>query len=126
MTAKSVTELLVYQKSLAAAAAIGALVETKPLCWDRKTCTQLETASGRIPPLIAEGFSQSTDRHFAEYLFRARGSANEVKAHLAVAHGRRRIASTELSEHTSKYEEIAKMLTGLIKYLQDSDRRNRG
>jgi four helix bundle protein len=42
-------------------------------------------SSGNIPGHIAEGFGQSTDRHFARYLAIARGSAQETRGHLAAA-----------------------------------------
>jgi len=35
-------------------------------------------SSSRVPALIAEGFEQKTDRHFAHYLYLARGSAKET------------------------------------------------
>ena len=123
---KSVEELLIYQKSITAADAISALLQRPAFRKDWELSKQLRAASGRIPPLIAEGFSQSTDRHFAQYLYRARGSAHEVQAHLRVAHGRAYLSGTELSEHCSRYEEIAKMLSGLIKHLRTCDRKERG
>ena len=81
------------------------------------------SASAAVPANIAEGFGQQTDRHFAKYLFIARGSSNEVRAHLAW-----RTAEDTWSDRTrltssGKYEEIARMLTGLIKYLRACDRK---
>jgi len=42
------------------------------------------SSSSRVPALIAEGFEQKSDRHFAHYLYLARGSMKETKAHLIV------------------------------------------
>ena len=79
-----------------------------------------------MPANIAEGFGQQSDRHFAKYLYIARGSSNEVRAHLFVSHDRKYLTAPELRELSDKYEEIAKMLTGLIKYLRKSNRKHRG
>ena len=87
---------------------------------------QLAAASAAIPANIAEGFGQQSDRQFARYLFIARGSSHEVRAHLAVARGRQYVSEEEVIELSSKYEEISRMLTGLIKYLLASDRKRRG
>jgi hypothetical protein len=43
-----------------------------------------------------------------------------------VAHDRGHVAAAEMTNLTDKYEEIARMLTGLIKYLRASDRKDRG
>ncbi|HKY20299.1 MAG TPA: four helix bundle protein [Vicinamibacterales bacterium] len=126
MLARTLDELVVYRKSLAACAAVSELLERQKVRTDCDLRAQLAAASGGVPANIAEGFGQQSDRQFAKYLFIARGSAHEVRAHLAVAHGRRYLDNTELSELSRKYEEIARMLTGLIKYLRASDRKQRG
>ena len=126
MVAKSVEELLVYQKALAACDEVSALVERSNLGKDFELRQQLNSAAGSIPANIAEGFGQQTDRQFVRYLYFARGSSKEICAHLAVARGRRYLADSEVKDLSAKYEEIARMLTGLIKYLRASDRKNRG
>ena len=68
---------------------------------------QLAAASGAIPANIAEGFGQQSDRQFAKYQYVARGSAHEVRAHLAVAHARSYVTEAESSDLAHKYEEIA-------------------
>jgi four helix bundle protein len=49
-----------------------------------------------------------------------------VRAHLAVAHQRKYLDEAELMELSGKYEEIGRMLSGLIRYLRQSDRKQRG
>jgi four helix bundle protein len=126
MLARTLDELLVYRKSLDACAAISAILQSSKVRVDRELWEQLGSASGAVPANIAEGFGQQTDRQFAKYLFIARGSSHEVRAHLAVAHGRRYLNEADLTDLSGKYEEIARMLTGLIKYLRASDRKHRG
>jgi four helix bundle protein len=126
MLARTLDDLLVYRRSLGACAAVSAFLERQKVRADYELRAQLSSASAAVPANIAEGFGQQSDRQFAKYLFIARGSSHEVRAHLAVAHGRRYLSEPELMELSGKYEEIAKMLTGLIKYLRASDRKERG
>ena len=78
MVAKSVEELLVYQKALAACDEVSALAERSNLCKDFELRQQLNSAAGSIPANIAEGFGQQTDRQFARYLYFARGSSKRT------------------------------------------------
>jgi four helix bundle protein len=63
--AKSVEELLVYQKALVAAAEISAIIQRPSFRRDPRLRDQLGASSESVPALVAEGFEQSTDRHFA-------------------------------------------------------------
>jgi four helix bundle protein len=121
-----VEELAVYQKSQAAADAISAITSRIEFARDHELRRQLRAASGRIPSHIAEGFGQKTDRHFAHYLYIARGTTKEIRAHLAIAKGRRHITEAEKLMHSEMYDEIARMLTGLIRHLEREDRTQRG
>jgi four helix bundle protein len=126
MIARTLDELLVYRKALAACDAVSAILERPRLRADWDLRAQLAASSAAVPANIAEGFGQQSDRQFARYLFIARGSGHEVRSHLAVAHGRQYLNDEETIDLCGKYEEIAKMLTGLIKYLLASDRKLRG
>jgi four helix bundle protein len=126
MVASCVDELFVYQKSQAAAVAISAMTSRVEFARDQEWRRQLRAASGRIPSHIAEGFGQKTDRHFAHCLYIARGTTKEIRAHLMVAMSRRHITELERSMHCQSYDEIARMLTGLIRHLEREDRKQRG
>jgi four helix bundle protein len=82
---------------------------------------QLDDASQSVAALIAEGFPLKTDRHFADYLYRAKGSSSETRAHLHAARVRECITLDEEQRLRSEYIEIEKMLAGLISYLRGSD-----
>src|SRR5215467_3345040 len=86
---------------------------------------QLAASSSQAPALIAAGFEQKTDRHFAHYLYLARGSAKETKTHLIVAVKRRHLSTTECESLGRDYVEIAKMSSGLIEHLEQEDRKHR-
>jgi four helix bundle protein len=125
MHAKCVEELLVYQKALAACHAVSAILKRPCFDNDRRLRDQISSSSERTVSVIPEGFSQSTDRHFASYLYRSRGSSNEIRTQFQVAVKRGYITQDEADDLCAMYEEIAKMLTGLIAYLRREDRKNR-
>jgi len=87
---------------------------------------QLGSSSERVASLISEGFEQSTDRHFAQYCYRSKGSSREIRTQLVVAVNRNHITESERIPISNIYEEIAKMLTGLIRHLETEDRKRRG
>jgi hypothetical protein len=62
MVAKSVEELLVYQKALLAADEIFATLKVLSSRHDYRLRDQLGSSSSGVAALIAEGFGQSTDR----------------------------------------------------------------
>jgi len=93
MRARSVEELQVYQKALIAADEISAILKRESFRSDWRLRAQLGGSSESVPALIAEGFSQKTDRHFAELLYRSRGEGSETRTHLRAARTRDHISS---------------------------------
>jgi len=125
MIVRSLDELLVYRKALDAANVVSAIIARTAFSKDFKLRDQLGASSSRVPALIAEGFEQKTDRHFAHYLYIAKGSAKETKTHLVVAWGRKYLDKTETNELCARYDEIMRMSVGLIQHLEREDRTNR-
>jgi four helix bundle protein len=123
--AKSVEELAVYQKALAGSKEISAILERQSFKRDLRLREQLGSCSERVVSAIAEGFEQSTDRHFALYCYRSRGSSRELRTQLIIARDRKHIAEAERLGLHARYEEIARMLTGLIEHLETEDRKHR-
>jgi len=125
MIIRSLDELLVYRKALDAANAVSAILARPSFAKDAKLRDQLGASSSRVPALIAEGFEQKTDRHFAHYLYIARGSATETKTHLLIAAERKHLEKMDCDRLCEGYVEIAKMLTGFIRYLERENRQHR-
>ena len=123
--AKTVLELQVFQRALAASDALFAILQSTRLRQARDLGAQLDRASTRVVSDIAEGFEQKTDRHFARYLYDARGGAAEIRVQLLIAQSRGLISDDEHRAVAGRYEEIGRMLTGLIRYLEQADRRDR-
>src|SRR4029078_6459434 len=118
---KQVEELLVYQKALEAADEISAMLNTEGFAKDHRLRSQLAAASERGASLIAEGFEQKTDRHFASYLHLSRGSSSETRTQLRVAWGRGYLTEADRISLSETFEETERMLRGLGRYLDERD-----
>jgi four helix bundle protein len=121
-----VEDLLVWQRGMELWNAVNAILDKPGLVRDRQLKDQLSAAADSIVSNIAEGFQQSTDRLFARYLYVAKGSTAEVRVQLELAQRRGHINTQERNERDSLADELARMLTGLIKHLVREQRRNRG
>ena len=122
---KEVDDLLVYQKAIEAADEISDILKAKGFAKDHRLRNQLGASSERVASLIAEGFEQKTDRHFASYLHLARGSSSETRTQLRVARGREYVSEARQAAVSEKYREIEKMLRGLIRHLNEDDWQDR-
>jgi four helix bundle protein len=125
MVFRSLEEMHVYQKALAVADDVSAILERTEFRKDFKLHGQLSASSSRVPALIAEGYEQKTDRHFAHYLYIAKGSAKESRTHLIVAMGRKYLSKAECDPLSERYLEVARMLSGLITHLERENRQHR-
>ena len=82
---------------------------------------QLRRASKSICALIAEGAGRQrgSDVEFRRYLVMALGSTEECKLWCAYARDLEFVVETEASRWHAAFEEIARMLQGLIKRVSD-------
>lgn len=79
---------------------------------------QIRMAAVSIMSNIAQGFSRQTDKEFIQFLYIAKGSVSETQSQLYVA---RDLGYIEIEEFNRVYEtasEIARLITGFIRYLQ--------
>ena len=121
-----VHELRVYKKAVEAADAIFQLTERSIFGRDPELRTQMRKSSGRIQANLEEGDGQTTDKHYGQYVARARGSAKEMKGHLRRAVGYKYITQAEYKEFWETYDAIAGMLSRLKKHLDEENRKERG
>ena len=124
--AQTIEELPIFHKADDFWVAVNALLERPASGKHRDLREQIAEANGSIPSNMREGFEQSTDDHFAKYLFTAKGSVGEVLVRLTTAHRNRCITADELKSCTAMGEELGKMLGGFIKYLAASGFKDRG
>ncbi len=84
---------------------------------------QIRRASISILSNIAEGFERSGNKEFLQFLAIAKDSCGEVRAQLYVALDQNYIDKKQFEEISSKLLETNRMISGLMKYLQQSDLR---
>ncbi len=125
MAARCLEDLRVWQKSRVLGAEISAILKLPSLRNSWALRDQLDRASLSVTANIAEGFAQQSDRAFARYLFLARASASEVHALIEVGHDQERLTTAQRQRLMGKCNEVSRMLTSLIRYLVDADRRTR-
>ncbi len=82
---------------------------------------QIRRASISIISNIAEGFERNGDKEFVQFLAIAKGSCGEVRAQLYVALDQNYIDEKQFSFITVKLVEISRMISGLMKYLHQSE-----
>ena len=82
---------------------------------------QIRRAAISIMSNIAEGFERNGDREFVQFLTISKDSCGEVRAQLYVALDQKYVDASKFAEIEGKLVETSRMLSGLIKYLRQSE-----
>ena len=124
--AQAVENLKVWQRAQEFWVAVNALVDRSGFQRNRRLREQVKDAVDSVISNIAEGFEQPTGRAFAKYLFTSKASTAEVRKRMLMACHHGYITQDEYAACNDLGDEVARMTTGLIKYLIKSDRKDRG
>jgi four helix bundle protein len=124
--AKSLEELHIYQRAVAAADAVSAILDRPAFRRDWRLRGQIADCADGIPTHISEGYGQRTDKHFSHFLGIARGECNEIRTHLAAACRKNYLNDAETQTLSERYVVIGKMATNLMKHLDKENRTRRG
>ncbi len=89
---------------------------------DYKFKEQIHSAAVSVMSNIAEGFSRRSTKEFIQFLFIAKGSVAEVQSQLYVALDQSYINEEKFAELYPKSDEVARLLSGFIKYLLTKER----
>ena len=90
---------------------------------DFALCNQIRRASVSILSNIAEGFERGGNKEFLQFLAIAKGSCGEVRAQLYVALDQEYLDSDNFALICDKLLETSRLLSGLMKYLRQSEMR---
>jgi four helix bundle protein len=80
---------------------------------------QILRSTFSIQANIAEGSSKQSDREFARYIRIALGSTTESANHIILMRDLGLIDETHFTSLDAKLDEVGKMLSGLVRRLQD-------
>jgi four helix bundle protein len=69
-----------------------------------------------------KGFSRRSTKEFIQFLFIAKGSVAEVQSQLYVALDQSYINEEKFDELYSKSDEVARLISGFIRYLLNKDK----
>ncbi len=83
---------------------------------------QIRRASISISSNIAEGFERNTDKEFIYFLYIAKASAGEVRSQLYLALDLNYMSKKEFDELYLDVSDISKLISGFIKYLENSQK----
>ena len=119
---KSFEEITSWQKSRLFNKRIYEITENIGFKRDFDLVRQIRRASISISSNIAEGFERNTDKEFVYFLYISKASAGEVRSQLYLALDLNYISKIEFDELYLNVSDISKLLSGFIKYLENSQR----
>ena len=120
-TIKRFEDLDAWKKGRALALRVYELTQEKAFYKDYALRDQIRRAAISITANIAEGFERGSNKEFIYFLGIAKGSAGEVRSltYLALDYGY--IDESAFKEQHTLAEETTQVITGLIRYLSQSD-----
>lgn len=116
-------ELRVWQKAHALVLAVYELVAGFPRDERFRLADQLCRAAASVPANIVEGQARQTTKDYIHFLYNARGSLEETRYHLLLARDLDLVDPDRYAEMETDYEEVSRMLNGLIQSLKQSGKR---
>jgi four helix bundle protein len=84
---------------------------------------QIRRASVSVMSNLAEEFERGGDREFIQFLSNAKGSCGEVRCQLYAALDEKYLSETEFRELYERSQEISRLISSFMAYLQQSELR---
>lgn len=119
-TIKKFEDLEVWKKARVLAIEIYELTFTKPLSQDFRLRDQMRGSVGSIMDNIAEGFDKGSRLEFINALGISKGETGELKSQLYRCFDVKYISQGYFEKLYSHVDKVAKMIAGLIEYLNTS------
>jgi len=115
-------DLLVWQKAIEWVDAIYAAMKEWPSDERFGLISQVRRAAVSVPSNVAEGCARRSTAEFLRFLSIARGSLAEVETQLIIADRLGHLPQGRLTDWLEPADEISRMLSGLIKKLEERSR----
>lgn len=109
-------DLKVWKESMKLVKDIYLLTTDFPLEEKYSLTLQIKRSAISIPSNIAEGAARESNKEFIRYLYIALGSLSELDTQCELANNLNFLKSDDFNDLTKRFEEIGKMLSGLISY----------
>jgi four helix bundle protein len=119
-TIKKFEDLEVWQKARLLENKIFELMQTERLSKDFELKNQMNKSAGSVMDNIAEGFGRGSRNEFIQFLTISRGSLTELQSQLYRCLDRKYLSNDDFTNYYSITEEVAKMLSTFIAYLNKS------
>jgi len=84
--------------------------------------SQIRRAASSIPANIAEGYGRDSAGHYVNFLRTAQGSLKELETHILLSARIGLLSERENAPLIERSESVGKMLRGLIRSIQNSER----
>jgi len=118
-------DILAWQKARELTKNIYTHSRTGPFARDFGLKDQIQRASVSIMGNVAEGFDRGGDKEFIQFLSFSKGSCGEVKSHLYVALDQEYVTPPQFTHLYDQADEVGRLLSGFMAYLQESNLRGR-
>jgi len=118
MTLQTHKDLKVWQESRNLVKEIYNLTAKFPKDEIYSLTAQIKRSVISIPSNIAEGAARDSNKEYIHFLYISLGSIAELDTQLIIARDLDFISQKDFEEVSSRLDDIAKMLMGLIKYRQ--------
>ncbi len=120
-SAKNFEELKVYSVAREITRAVYELTRSTEFARDFNLVNQIRRASISMMANIAEGYERENNTEFVQFLYYAKGSCGELRAHLTIALDQRYIDEKKHAKVIGQCKKLSGMLKNLIGYLRNSD-----
>jgi len=118
-------DLITWQKACDLKGVIYHLSKSEDFSKDFTLKDQICRAVIPVPANIAEGFERDGNKEFLKFLSIAKGSAGEVRSLLYLAVDLEYISPDQMAKALALSLETAKLIGGLMRYLQSSNRKGK-
>ncbi len=114
-------DLQIWQSARDLSKEIFSITNLEPFVRDFRFRDQIRAAAGSVMDNIAEGFEESGQFEFVNFLGIAKGSAGKVRSQLYRAYDQEYISNHELENLGNRYEPLGVQIAAFIKYLNKSE-----